>query len=88
MMMQTQIAPSAPNLEELLWSWKSVIRNAPDGWARNFALSIAKQAKRKDWQPTAKQLGIMRKMVSDLYHDARPDEAEDWNPIDEEDSPA
>lgn len=81
-------SPIHPSLEELLWSWPSVIRRAPEGWARTFALSIAQQSKRKNWQPSEKQLGIMRGMVADLYREQRAEEADDWNPIeDEEEEP-
>ena len=84
MTMHSQISPNAPSLEELLWSWKAVIRRAPEGWARNFALSIARQARRKDWAPSAKQLGIMQRMVADLYRERRPEDDDDWNPIEED----
>lgn len=81
-------SPIAPNLEELLWSWPSVISRAPDGWARGFALSIAKQSRRKNWKPSAKQLGLMQRMVAELYRAPAPEEADDWNPIEEEDEGA
>jgi hypothetical protein len=70
------------SVEELLWSWPTVCRCLPDGWAKDFALSIQKQSKWKKWKPTEKQLGIMRRMVSELYqtrgaYDADPDLIED-----------
>ncbi|PTV93507.1 hypothetical protein C8J27_11520 [Rhodobacter aestuarii] len=82
MTIQSQITPC---LEELLWSWPSVIRHAQDGWARGFALSIAKQSRRKNWQPSVKQLEIMQRMVAELYRPPAPEEADDWNPIEEDD---
>jgi hypothetical protein len=58
---------SGLSLDELLFSWRSVIGQAPKGWARDFALSIQKARKRPNWQPSPKQLALMRRMVADLY---------------------
>ncbi|MGF6859662.1 hypothetical protein ABIE69_000209 [Rhodobacteraceae bacterium MBR-64] len=60
--------PTAPrNVDELLFHWPAVIRLAETDFAKCFALSIAKQSRRRGWKPSPKQLGIMRAMVSELF---------------------
>lgn len=54
-------------VEELLWSWPTVCRMATTEWAKGFAASIAKQAKRPTWTPSRKQHALMQRMVSELY---------------------
>lgn len=76
----------APSIEELLWSWPGVIRSAPEGWPRSFALSIARQSKRKSWTPTEKQLDIMKRMVAEHYREPPSEQGAEWSPIDEEDA--
>ena len=55
------------SLEEMLFHWNSVCNRAKDDWTKGFALSIAAASKRRHWKPTPKQLGIMQRMVSDLF---------------------
>ncbi len=40
---------------------------ASNAWARNFTASILKQSKRRNWNPSPKQAGIMRRLVSELF---------------------
>lgn len=65
---------SIRNVEELIFHMGAVHRQAENGWAKNFAASILKQAKRRNWRPSPKQIGIMRKLVSELF--SEPDEIE------------
>ena len=62
-------------LDELLTiHWPRVIRRAMvdgDEWTQTFAKSIARQGKRRNWMPSARQAEIMRRLVSEL---GRPDE--------------
>lgn len=58
---------TARPLDELLHHWRAVIGAAPEGWARDFALSIQKQRRRAGWHPTDKQLALMRRMVAELF---------------------
>jgi hypothetical protein len=58
---------SLPPVDELLWSWPTVCKSASNEWARCFALSIAKQSKRRNWTPTPKQHALMHRMVTSLY---------------------
>ena len=73
-----QFAPRS--VDELLFHWSTVCRVAKDEWARGFALSIAKARKRPRWEPSAKQVKIMRQMVGELFS-ARDD---DFNLIERE----
>ena len=58
---------SGPELERALFHWHAVIKAAPRGWARDFALSIARSARRPRWRPTERQAQAMRRMVADLF---------------------
>ena len=44
-----------------------VAEAAQTEWARGFAKSITKQARRKGWSPSGKQVAVMRELVSDLF---------------------
>ncbi len=63
-------------VEELLWSWPTVCRMATNDWAKNFAASIAKQARRRNWTPSAKQHQLMNSMVAELYRHTGEDDFE------------
>lgn len=52
-------------VDRLLFSWGRVIRDA-EGWARGFTLSIQRDRKKPGWNPSAKQLSLMRRMVAEL----------------------
>ncbi|MBS0573122.1 MAG: hypothetical protein JSS08_07715 [Proteobacteria bacterium] len=54
-------------LDELLFHWRAVIGAAPEGFPRDFALSIQKQRRRPGWEPTDRQMAIMRRMVAELF---------------------
>lgn len=56
-------------VEELLWSWPTVCRMATNEWAKGFAASIAKQAKRRNWHPSPKQHALMQQLVSETYRE-------------------
>ncbi len=62
--------------EQCLYWWPSVCKAQSSDWARGFALSIAGASKRRGWKPTDKQLGLMRKMVAELFY-VRTDQADD-----------
>lgn len=57
----------ARSLDELLDHWPAVVRAAESGWSKSFATSIAKQARRRGWKPTAKQGALMSRMVQELF---------------------
>jgi hypothetical protein len=57
-------------LDELLHHWRAVIGQAPQGFPRNFALSIQRARRNPDWQPSARQMAVMQTMVAELFtHD-------------------
>lgn len=58
---------SASELERLLFHWHRVVSTAPKGWAHDFAVSIATQARRRGWTPSPKQAAMMVRMVGDLF---------------------
>ena len=53
--------------ERLLHHMPAVASNAENEWAASFARSIIRQAKRRRWRPTEKQLHVMRSLVSELF---------------------
>lgn len=55
------------NTEHLLHHWRAVIGAAPEGFPRDFALSIQKARRRPGWNPSPKQEAIMRQMVAELF---------------------
>lgn len=61
------MSATLPPVDQLLWSWPSVCKAATNDWAKSFALSIAKHAKRRNWQPSPKQHVLMSRMVAELY---------------------
>lgn len=54
-------------VERLLHHWPLVMRKATDDWAKGFAASVWKQSIRRGWHPSPKQMGLMRKMVRELF---------------------
>jgi hypothetical protein len=52
-------------LELLLCHLRAIAKDPKDKWARNFARSILRQSKKPIWQPSAKQLTIMERLVDD-----------------------
>lgn len=63
--------PKAPmtesDLERLLYHWPTVVHRTTDVRRRQFALSIRKRARSKDWWPSQKQARVMRRMVDKLF---------------------
>lgn len=53
--------------DECLHWLPTIARTATDDWACGFAYSILKQSKRRGWQPSPKQLALMRRLVSELF---------------------
>ena len=72
--------PTPSEIERLIHHMPSVAIHAENTWAKGFAQSVVKQARRKNWTPSLKQLSVMRALVSDLFAYAS-DEGEEFNPI-------
>lgn len=51
------------DLKQYLSVWPTVMREATDDWAKEFALSIWRQSGEPQWMPTLKQSRVMRRMV-------------------------
>ena len=64
------------SIPEIMFHWPAVVSRADTDFAKGFARSVARQARRPGWRPTAKQLPIMERMVSDLFTSA-DDEGEE-----------
>ncbi|WP_111431026.1 hypothetical protein [Rhodobacteraceae bacterium DSL-40] len=53
-------------IEELTDFWMPKVARAGNGWASGFARSIIRQSKRPAWEPSRKQLAMMRRLVSEM----------------------
>ena len=73
-------AATPDEIERLLHHMPVVGQRAGNTWANGFALSVVKQARRRNWKPSPKQLSMMRSLVSDLFAHAGEDDG-DFNPI-------
>lgn len=62
------------SVDECLMWFPTIARTATNEWAQSFAKSILAQSRRRTWNPTPKQLSMMRRMVSELF-------AQDDDPI-------
>ena len=65
-------------VEVLLHHMPAVAAKAENAWAANFARSVIRQSKRSDWRPSPKQLGIMIRLVADLFSEADASVIEDF----------
>ena len=64
-------------IEVLLHHLPGVVARAENEWARGFALSLMRQAKRPTWKPSPKQLLLADKLVSELFREDDVDVIED-----------
>ena len=55
------------DLERHLLHLETVAAHAGDDWARGCAASVLRQSRRRGWKPSAKQAGIMRRLVAELF---------------------
>ncbi len=62
------------NVDELVFHMPTIEGRAENARAREFAASIRMQARRRNWRPSEKQLGMMRRLVSDLFSEPDNDE--------------
>jgi hypothetical protein len=54
-------------VEVLLHHMPTVAAKAQNEWAANFARSVIRQARRSTWRPSPKQIGIMNRLVAELF---------------------
>jgi hypothetical protein len=69
--MKDRSAMSAFELERLLHHMPAVASQS-DGFLHDFARSILRQSRRRNWRPSTKQALIMRQAVADLFVEDRP----------------
>lgn len=55
------------SLDELIHHMGAVRDRAPNDWVRNFAGSVLRQSRNRKWKPSPKQVGMMRRLVSELF---------------------
>ncbi|RWR07712.1 hypothetical protein [Paenirhodobacter populi] len=71
-------------LDEILTlRWPAVVRRAMmdgDDFSRNFTRSIARQGKRPNWRPSAKQEYFMRRLLAEVQQQNDTE----WSPIEED----
>lgn len=58
---------SSAEIERLLFHLATVARTAKNDRTKGFAQSIIRQSYRRGWTPSAKQLPVMRELVSYLF---------------------
>ena len=67
---------SLTEIDRLLHHMPSVAAYGENEWAAGFAHSVLGQSRRKSWQPSPKQLSVMRRLVSDLFAHASDEDGE------------
>ena len=67
---------SQSDIDRLVYHMSTVAEHTTGEWARNFARSIIRQSRRRNWKPSSKQVEIMRKLVADVFAQ-NPDEPGD-----------
>ncbi|MCB1343136.1 MAG: hypothetical protein KDK24_19115 [Pseudooceanicola sp.] len=60
-------------LDELLFHMRAIAGGDGRQWAAGFAKSIIKQSGRRNWRPTHKQEGVMRRLVAELFANTADD---------------
>ena len=63
-------------VERLLHHMPAVAAKAENDFARGFAASVTRQALRKGWWPSQKQLPVMRSLVSNLFANGSDNEGD------------
>jgi hypothetical protein len=59
-------AMGGPELRSLMRDWPSIMRQASDVWAQDFAAQIWKRAGDGQWRPTTKQARVMRRLAREF----------------------
>lgn len=55
------------SVDELLFHMPWLSRRATDPWERQFAASMAKKGRFRNWQPTQRQRQVMERLVAELF---------------------
>ena len=62
------------SVEELSFHMSAVAQHAEPTWVKGFAASIIRQSRSHNWKPSLKQIGVMDRLVADLF--TEPDDFE------------
>ena len=62
------------SVEERAFHMPAVAQQSENTWAKGFATSIVRQSRSHNWKPSPKQIGVMRRLVADLF--TEPDDFE------------
>lgn len=70
-------------VEELVFHMPAMIQHSDNTWAEDFAQSLVAQSRRRNWNPSPKQIGVMRRLASELFTETDElDLIEGINPVD------
>jgi hypothetical protein len=61
-------------IEELAFHMLAAAQQTEKTWAKGFVRSIVAQSRSRNWKPSPKQIGVMRRLVADLF--TEPDDFE------------
>ena len=61
-------------IEELAFHMPAVAQHTENTWVKEFAGSIFVQSRRRNWKPSPRQIGVMRRLVAELF--TEPDDFE------------
>lgn len=67
MTFQPRFEAAQDELERLLHYMPVIAEKSERQWPRDFAHSMMLKSKRRSWNPSPKQLSMMRRLVSDLF---------------------
>lgn len=65
-------AMRAGELRKIMGIWPSVMRQASDDWAQDFAQNVWKRSGNGQWRPTLRQAAVMRRMIRQLPDEQDP----------------
>lgn len=63
---------SGTELRKIMRIWPSVMRQATDDWAQDFAQGVWQRSGNGQWRPTLRQAAVMRRMIRQLPDDQDP----------------
>lgn len=59
--------PAPAEVDRLVYHMRTVASFSDSEWAKGFALSMLRNAKRRTWTPTPKQFDMMSRLVAELF---------------------
>lgn len=55
------------SVEFLLFIAPRILAAAPDAWSRGFLKSVIRNARNPEWQPSPRQVGVLRSLADQIY---------------------